>query len=117
MLSGTIKLGTALGQEASPCIAMLFCEFHGPADWLGDLAFRVYSRSPKVGNPIASILQSNVEGIPALFGLNPVSNFMGFTVGRLRFQVCGCFSYLWLVGNGRMVVIVVLIVPHSPIPY
>lgn len=23
--------------EASPCIAMLFCEFHGPADWLGVL--------------------------------------------------------------------------------
>ena len=41
---------------------------------------RVYSRSPKVGNPVASILKSNVKGIPALFGLNPVSNFMGFTV-------------------------------------
>ena len=27
------------------------------------------------------------------------------------------FSYLWLVGNGRMVVIVVIIVPHSSIPY
>ena len=26
-------------------------------------------------------------------------------------------SYLWLVGNGRMVVIVVIIVPHSSIPY
>ena len=39
-----------------------------------------YSRSPKVGNPIASILNSNEKGIPALFGLNPVSNFMGFTV-------------------------------------
>ena len=25
--------------------------------------------------------------------------------------------YLWLVGNGRMVVIVVIIVPHSSIPY
>ena len=41
----------------------------------------VYSRSPKVGNPIASILKSNnAQGIPALFGLNPVSNFMEFTV-------------------------------------
>ena len=39
-----------------------------------------YSRSQKVGNPIASILKSNVYGIPTLFGLNPVSNFMGFTV-------------------------------------
>ena len=37
-------------------------------------------RSLKVGNPIASILKSNVKGIPALFGLNPASNFMGFTV-------------------------------------
>ena len=27
------------------------------------------------------------------------------------------FTYLWLVGNGRMVVIVVIIVPHSSIPY
>ena len=41
-----------------------------------------YSRSPKVGNPIASILKSNVKGILGLFGLNPVSNFMGFTVSR-----------------------------------
>ena len=40
-----------------------------------------YSRSPKVGNPIASILKSNVKGIPALFVLNPVSNFLGFTIG------------------------------------
>ena len=43
-------------------------------------AWILYSRSPKVGNPIASILKSNVKGIPALFGLNPVSNFTGFTV-------------------------------------
>ena len=41
----------------------------------------VYSRSQKVGNSIASILKSNVQGILALFGLNPVSNFMGFAVG------------------------------------
>ena len=27
------------------------------------------------------------------------------------------FSCLWLVGNGRMVVIVVIIVPHFSIPY
>ena len=39
-----------------------------------------YSRSQKVGNPKASFLKSNVKGIPALFGLTPVSNFMGFTV-------------------------------------
>ena len=42
--------------------------------------FGNYNRSPKVGNPIASILKKNVYRIPALFGLNPVSNFMGFTV-------------------------------------
>ena len=54
---------------------------------------KTYSRSPKVrnpiasilksnvkGNPIASILKSTVKGIPALFGLNPASKFMGFTV-------------------------------------
>ena len=41
-----------------------------------------YSRSPKVGNPIASIPKSIVKGIPALFGLKPVSNFMGITVSR-----------------------------------
>ena len=41
---------------------------------------RAYSKGQKVGNPIASILKSNVLGIPALFGLNPVSNFMAFTV-------------------------------------
>ena len=39
-----------------------------------------YSRSPEVGNPIASILKINLWGIPALFGLNPVSNFKGFTI-------------------------------------
>ena len=36
--------------------------------------------SPKVGNPIASILKGIVEGIPALFVLNPVSKFLGFTI-------------------------------------
>ena len=45
----------------------------------GALHPQPYSRSQKVGNPIASILKSNVQGIPALFGLIPVSNFMGFT--------------------------------------
>ena len=35
-----------------------------------------YSRSPKVGNPIASIVKSSV------FVLNPVSNFLGFSIGR-----------------------------------
>ena len=33
----------------------------------------------KVGNPVASILKSTAQGVSALFGLNPVSNFMGFT--------------------------------------
>ena len=54
----------------------------------------VYSRSQKVGNPIASILKSsNVYGIPALFGLNPVSNFLGFTVGCKLFERdFGCWA-------------------------
>ena len=32
---------------------------------------------------------------------------------RMELQI----TYLWLVGNGRMVVIVVIIVPDSSIPY
>ena len=51
--------------------------------------FSYYSRSQKVGNPIASILKSNVQGIPALFGLNPVSNFLGFTVSLSLPDVAG----------------------------
>ena len=39
-----------------------------------------YSRSEKVGNLIASIPKSKAQGIPARFVLNPVSNFLGFTV-------------------------------------
>ena len=37
----------------------------------------LYSRSLKVGNPIASILKSNVEGIPARYVLNPFPTFWG----------------------------------------
>ena len=32
---------------------------------------------------MASILKSNVKGIPALFGLDPVSNFLGLTVNHM----------------------------------
>ena len=39
-----------------------------------------FSRSSKVGNPIASILKGNGEGIPTRIVLNPVSNFLGFTL-------------------------------------
>ena len=46
--------------------------------------FRLYSGSPKVGPPIASILKGNGKGIPALFGLNRVSNFMEFTVHLIK---------------------------------
>ena len=46
--------------------------------WVQDS--KVCSRSPKVGNPIASILKSKVYGIPALFVLNPVSNFLGYSI-------------------------------------
>ena len=49
-----------------------------------------YSRSPKVGNPIASILKSNGKGIPALFDLNPVSNFLGLTIEGIRKGGCLC---------------------------
>ena len=42
-----------------------------------------YGRNPKVGNPIASILKSNAHEIPALFVLNPVSNFLGFAIRDL----------------------------------
>ena len=38
---------------------------------------KAYGRSPQAGNPIASILKSNVYGIPALAVLNPVSNLFG----------------------------------------
>ena len=34
-----------------------------------------------------------------------------------RIGVAIRYPYLWLVGNGRMVAIVVIIVPHSSIPY
>ena len=36
--------------------------------------------SPTVGNPIASILKSNVEGIPARFFPSPVPIFLGVTI-------------------------------------
>ena len=48
-----------------------------------------YSLSPKVGNPIASSLKSNVWGIPALIGLNPVSNFLGSTIRFCVFALKG----------------------------
>ena len=57
-----------------------------------------YGRSPKVGNPIASNRKSNVEGIPALFGLNPVSNFMGFTVNSLVSSQGALSSRVWAQG-------------------
>ena len=46
----------------------------------------------------------------------------GVFSGRGWFRVWGfgwdsLNTYLWLVGNGRKVVIVVIIVPHSSIPY
>ena len=45
------------------------------------------SRSPKVGNPIASTsLRGMSWEIPALFGLDPVSNFMGFTVQGFSYR-------------------------------
>ena len=58
-------------------------------------AARVYSRSPKVGSPIASILKSNVYGIPALFDLYPVSNFIGFTL----WDSTATFGFGWQTGG------------------
>ena len=70
----------------------------------------IYSRSLKVGTPIASILKRNAKGIPALIVLHEVCNFLGFTIGlssvlkcpytldeckgprsqELRMRACGC---------------------------
>ena len=47
--------------------------------------FRGYSRSPTVGNPIASLLTRNVWGIPVL---NPDSDFFGFPIGGAQSQTC-----------------------------
>ena len=59
-----------------------------------ELKFMVpYTRSPKVGNPIASILKSHVYRIPALIVLNPVSSFFGFTIlvhGWDRIEIFKC---------------------------
>ena len=46
-----------------------------------------------------------------LFGYELV---VGLRAWALVKAVC---SYLWLVGNGRMIEIVVIVVPHSSIPY
>ena len=62
-------------------------------------AWGLYSRSQKVGNPIASILKSNVSGIPALFGLHPVSNFMGFTIIRKSYQGTPKRKVSWVSGR------------------
>ena len=49
-------------------------------------------------------------------GASPGSeNKLNRVLGYVRLKVV--VTYLWLVGNGRMVVIVVIIVPHSSIPY
>ena len=68
--SGVSGLGTKMCR--SECVIWLFVQ-------------GFYSRSRKVGNPTASILKSN-EGVPALFVLNPASNFLGFTIG---FRILG----------------------------
>ena len=70
-----------------PQIHHLSCIFHGQDMY----------RDPYPSGPIAA-------AVLRAFGVN----------------VEGCrvsFTYLELVGNGRMVVIVVIIVPHSSIPY
>ena len=46
-----------------------------------------------------------------------VEGFVSIALPRRAYTICCPKAYLWLVGNGRMVVIVVIIVPHSSIPY
>ena len=86
-----ITLPSLLPSEIWAC--KLLAEHHAyltrPMMWRGSSVLRCsgypasgslrehYSRSLKVGNQMASILKSNVKGITALFGLNPVSNFFG----------------------------------------
>ena len=53
----------------------------------------MYSRSPTVGNPIASILTSSVWGIPALVVLSPVSNLLGFAINPRPLSS----SFLWYI--------------------
>ena len=66
----------------------------------------VYSRSRKVGNPIASILQGNVYGIPALFGLNSVSNLRELTLKQFLctgiIKMCLGFSMVYLRASIRV---------------
>ena len=56
----------------------------------------MYSRSLKLVNPAASILKRNEKGIPALFVLNAVSNFLGFTHIKKGFTRCRVQQYLTL---------------------
>ena len=60
-----------------------------------------YSRSPTVGNPIASIPKSQVQGIciPALIVLNPVSNFCGFTSMSLHPRASAILKTLYKVSR------------------
>ena len=46
----------------------------------------LYSRSPQVGSPVASILQTHISGIPTLLVLNPVSNFLRVTRSSMGFS-------------------------------
>ena len=46
----------------------------------------LYSRSQKVGTSLPSCPLGKVEGIPALFILNLCSNFLGFTIGRVKLR-------------------------------
>ena len=59
---------------------LLGAGYPSPKSLIFSIVVGIYSKRPKVGNPQASILKNNVWGIPALFDLNPVSNFMGFTL-------------------------------------
>ena len=77
-------------------------------------------------NPIRSVAQSllTLRSVaqsltpiqkPHELRINTLAKKPSQSFGELNFD--GPVPYLWLVGNGRMVVIVVIIVPHSSIPY
>ena len=57
-----------------------------------------------------------VSSITILIPNNPCCDHLHYCQRWVSYSP-GTFTYLWLVGDGRMVVIVVIIVPHSSIPY
>ena len=60
-----------------------------------------YTRSAKVGNPIASSLKRNLIGIPALVVLSPVSNsYWGLLIGPFGLALGSLSLLKWGRGDG-----------------